>query len=81
LCWLHYLAYGERSGSETVTTALTMWFFSIEIVSLPVGGMITRMAWGMTIRRSVKSGTCRWTALFGLALVDRYQPGANDSDM
>ena len=27
--------------------------FSIEIVSLPVGGMITRIACGSTIRRSV----------------------------
>lgn len=26
--------------------------FSIEMVSLPVGGMITRIAWGSTIRRS-----------------------------
>ena len=30
-------------------------FFSIEIVSLPVGGMITRIACGSTIRRSVCS--------------------------
>ena len=27
--------------------------FSIEIVSLPVGGMITRIAWGRTMRRIV----------------------------
>ena len=26
---------------------------SIEMVSLPVGGMITRMAWGSTMRRRV----------------------------
>jgi hypothetical protein len=30
-------------------------FLSIEMVSLPVGGMITRMACGTTIRRSVCS--------------------------
>ena len=30
-------------------------FFSIEIVSLPVGGMITRIACGRTIRRIVCS--------------------------
>ena len=29
--------------------------FSIEIVSLPVGGMITRIAWGRTMRRIVCS--------------------------
>ena len=28
-------------------------FLSIEIVSFPVGGMITRIAWGSTISRSV----------------------------
>ena len=27
---------------------------SIEMVSLPVGGMITRIAWGRTIRRIVR---------------------------
>ena len=29
--------------------------FSIEMVSLPVGGMITRMACGSTIRRMIRS--------------------------
>ena len=29
--------------------------FNIEMVSLPVGGMMTRMAWGRTIRRIVCS--------------------------
>ena len=34
-------------------TLISEVFLSIEIVSLPVGGMITRIACGSTIRRSV----------------------------
>ena len=51
----------------------------MEMVSLPVGGMMTRMAWGSTIRRRV------WSLVmpmrlggFGLALVDRDDPGPHD---
>ena len=52
---------------------------SIEIASLPVGGMITRIACGSTIRRIV----CRRVmpsdaGRVGLALVDRDDPGADD---
>ena len=52
---------------------------SIEIVSLPVGGMITRIAWGSTMRRIV----CRRVMperlrRLGLALVDRDDAGAHD---
>ena len=40
--------------SSTTPTALTSdVVFSIEISSLPVGGMMTRIAWGSTTRRSV----------------------------
>ena len=36
-------------------TATSDVVFSIEIVSLPLGGMITRIACGSTIRRIVRS--------------------------
>ena len=29
---------------------------SMEMVSLPIGGMMTRMAWGRTMRRMVRPG-------------------------
>ena len=52
---------------------------SIEIVSLPVGGMITRIACGSTIRRIVcrRRHAERLRGL-GLALVDRDDAGAHD---
>src|SRR3954447_14847540 len=43
--WKKSSAYGTALTSEVV--------LSIEIVSLPVGGTTTRMAWGSTILRSV----------------------------
>ena len=57
-------------------------FLSIEIVSLPVGGMITRIAWGSTIRRIV----CRRLMperrrRLGLALVDGEIPARTISAM
>ena len=63
----------------TAITLTSEVVLSIEIVSLPVGGMITRIACGSTIRRIV----CRRVMperlrRLGLALVDRDDPGAHD---
>lgn len=42
-----------RKSSSRAMTLTREVVFSIEMVSLPVGGMITRMACGRTIRRMV----------------------------
>ena len=43
--------YGDGTSSGTVTTEANAEVLSMDIVSLPVGGMMTRMAWGSTTRR------------------------------
>ena len=49
------------------------------MVSLPVGGMMMRMAWGRTIRRMVWTlGHPERLGGLGLALVDRDDAGPDD---
>ncbi len=43
------------SSSTTAMTLASDEVFSMEMVSLPMGGMMTRMAWGSTMRRMVAS--------------------------
>src|SRR5437879_4655710 len=50
-----YIATTIPVSSNTEIVEANEDVFSIEIVSLPVGGMITLMAWGRTIRRIVWS--------------------------
>jgi hypothetical protein len=48
------MSWTAYNNSVTVITLASDEVLSIEIVSLPVGGMITRIAWGRTIRRIVR---------------------------
>ena len=63
----------------TAITLTSEVVLSIEIVSLPVGGMITRIAWGSTIRaHRLQARHAERLRRVGLALVDRDDPGADD---
>ena len=75
----------DRAGPRTAARRTTPRrdrsevFLSIEIVSLPVGGMITRIACGSTIRRMICSRRhAERLRGLGLALVDRDDAGADD---
>ena len=51
----------------------------MEIVSLPVGGMMTRIAWGSTILRiTANARHAERLRRLGLAVIDRDDAGAND---
>lgn len=48
------MSWTAYRSSVTVITLAKDDVLSIEMVSLPVGGMITRIAWGRMIRRNVR---------------------------
>ena len=53
------IAWSWKYSSVVTGTAISSEVsLSIAIVSLPVGGMITRIACGSTIRRIVAAGPC-----------------------
>ena len=71
------LGGGEQVGHGDGETSDVV--LSIEMVSLPVGGMMIRMAWGSTMRRRVWNlRHAERLGGLGLALVDRDDAGPDD---
>ena len=68
----------KNSSVVTGTNATSEVSFSIAIVSLPVGGMMTRIACGRTIRRSTGPAHAERLGGLGLARVDRLDAGPDD---
>ena len=67
------------TGRPPAITDTSDVVLSIEMVSLPVGGMMTRMAWGRTIRRRVRPLDIPSDGRrLGLALVHRDDAGPDD---
>ena len=60
-------------------TATSEVVLSIEMVSLPIGGMMTRIAWGSMIRRIVSAeGHPQRLRRLGLAPLHRDDAGAHE---
>ena len=77
-----YICSTVKVSSATTTTEAKDVVLSIDMVSLPVGGMITLMAWGMTIRRSAikRVMPIDWAASFWPSSTE-ISPARTISDM